>query len=272
MTYQLLVPPLPDILQFVKELQASFPTKHLGELEYFLGLEVKWNRSMEILSISQNKLVDGILQKFDMMDCSSIATPLIVPCHLSSSDSPSTPEEVAFMKNIPYHQIHSSLWYLVSCTHSDLSFSIGFLSRFMEHPGRRHWEALKCVLRYLKYTHDMTLSYKALPALSKGEIVAALHGWTDAGRGGDKDTSQSTSRYLFVFSGAAITWKTKKQPTVALSSTEVEYIAATLVAKEGLWLKSIFDELNVIHFNEFQVWCDNKSCITIARNPKNVIM
>ena len=74
MTYQLLVPPLPDILQFVKELQASFPTKHLGELEYFLGLEVKWNRSMEILSISQNKLLDIILQKFDMIDCSSIAT------------------------------------------------------------------------------------------------------------------------------------------------------------------------------------------------------
>ena len=93
-----------DILQFVKELQDSFPTKHLGELEYSLGLEVKRNH-MGILSISQDKLVDGVLQKFDLMDCSSIATPLIVPCHLSSSDSPSTPEEVAFMKNIPYHQI-----------------------------------------------------------------------------------------------------------------------------------------------------------------------
>mgnify|MGYP000199766974 CR=1 FL=1 len=73
MTYQLLVPPLPDILQFVKELQASFPTKHLGELEYSLGLEVKRNH-MGILSISQNKLLDIILQKFDMIDCSSIAT------------------------------------------------------------------------------------------------------------------------------------------------------------------------------------------------------
>ena len=257
-----------DILQFVKELQTSFPTKHLGELEYFLGLEVKCNRNTRILSISQNKLVDGILQKFDMMDCSSIATPLTIPCHLSSSDSPSTPEEVAFMKNIPYRQILGSLRYLVSCTRPDLSFSTGFLSRFMEHPGPRHWEALKRVLRYLKYTRDMTLSYKALPAFSKGGMVAPLHGWTDADWGGDKDTSRSTSGYLFTFSGGAITWKTKKQSTVALSSTEAEYIAATLVAKEGLWLKSIFDELNIIHINEFQLWCDNKSCITIARNPK----
>ena len=112
-----------DILQFVKELQTSFPTKHLGELEYFLGLEVKCNRNTRILSISQNKLVDGILQKFDMMDCSSIATPLTVPCHLSSFNSPSTPEEVAFMKNIPYRQILGSLRYLVSCTHPNLHLS-----------------------------------------------------------------------------------------------------------------------------------------------------
>ena len=101
---------------------------------------------MGLLSISQNKLVDGILQKFDMMDCSSIATPVNIPCHLSSSDCPSTPEEVAFMKNIPYHQILGSLRYLVSCTRPDLSFSTGFLSCFMEHPGPRHWEALKRVL------------------------------------------------------------------------------------------------------------------------------
>ena len=97
----------------------------------------------------------------------------------------------------------------------------------------------------------MTLSYKALPVFSKGGMVAPLHGWTDADWGGDKDTSRSTSGYLFTFSGGAITWKTKKQSTVALSSTEAEYIAATLVAKEGLWLKSIFDELNIIHINEF---------------------
>ena len=114
----------------------------------------------------------------------------------------------------------------------------------------------------------MTLSYKALPAFSKGGMVAPRHGSTDADWGGDKDTPRSTSAYLFTFSGGAITWKTKKQSMVALSSREAEYIAATLVAKEGLWLKSKFDELNIIYINEFQLWCDNKSCITIAQNPK----
>ena len=103
-----------DILQFVNDLQQTFPTKHLGELEYFLGLEVNRNRSIGTLSVSQCKLVDNILHKYDMMTCSPVATPLTVPCHLSTSDSPSTNEEESFMQSIPYRHILGSLRYLVS--------------------------------------------------------------------------------------------------------------------------------------------------------------
>ena len=105
-----------DILQFVNDLQQIFPTKHLGELEYFLGLEVNKNQSLGTLSVSQCKLIDNILHKYDMMTCSPVATPLIIPCHLSTSDSPSTDEEVSFMQNIPYHHILGILRYLLSCT------------------------------------------------------------------------------------------------------------------------------------------------------------
>ena len=98
-----------NILQFVNNLQQVFPTKHLGELEYFLELEVNRNRSRRTLFVSQCKLVDNILHKYDMMACSLVDTPLIVPCHLSTSESPSTNEEVSFMQNIPYHHILGSL-------------------------------------------------------------------------------------------------------------------------------------------------------------------
>ena len=167
-----------NLLQFVNDLQQAFPTKHLGELEYFLGLEVNCNRCISTLSVSQCKLVDNILHKYDMMACSLVDTPLIVPCHLSTSESPSTNEEVSFMQNIPYHHILRSLRYLVSCTLPDLSYSTGSLSRFMENPGPCHWEALKHVLHYLTYSSDMTLTYKALSSSSKRDMVV-LQGWTN---------------------------------------------------------------------------------------------
>ena len=125
---------------------------------------------------------------------------------------------------------------------------------------------MKRVLRYLKYSRDMTLTYKALSPSSKWDMV--IQGWTNADWGGDGDTSQSTFGFVFTFVGGAITWRTKKQGIMALSSTKAEYIAATLVSKEGLWLQSIFSELDIIHITEFRLWCDNQSCIKISRNPK----
>ena len=173
----------------------------------------------------------------------------------------------SFMQSIPYRHILGNLRYLVSCTRSDLSYSIGFLSRFTKNLGPRHWEALKRVLRYLKYSRDMTLTYKALLPSPKWDMVV-LQGWTYADCGRDRDTSQSSSGFVFTFSSGVSTWRTKKQAIVALSSIEVEYIMATLVAKEGLWLQSIFSELDIIHITEFRLWCDNQSCIKITRNPK----
>ena len=261
-----------EILEVIKELQHHFPVKHLGPLEHFLGIHVQRNRSLGILSLSQAKYVDNILNKFDMAECSPISTPLTVPCKLSSRDSPQNNEEACVMKNIPYRQVLGSLRYLVSCTRPDLSFSTGFLSRFMEKPGLNHWAALKRVLRYLKYTRNMVLTYKAYFGADNSKIQAwlstPLQGWTDADWGGDIDSSRSTSGFLFTFAGGAIAWRTKKQATVALSSTEAEYIAATLTAKEGLWIRSIIQELDILRISKFRLWCDNQSCVKITKNPK----
>ena len=152
--------------------------------------------------------------------------------------------------------------YLVSSTRPDLSYSKGFLSRFMENPDPRQ-EALRRV-HNLKYSRDMMLNYKALSPSTKRDAPSLRQGLIDVDWGGDRDTS----KFVFTFYGSAITCSTKKQVTMALSSTEAEYIVATLVAKEGLWLQSIFSELDIIHITEFRLWCDNQSCIKISRNPK----
>ena len=178
------------VMEFIAELRQQFPIKHLGPLEHFLGIHVKRNRTLGTLSLSQENFVDNILTKFDMFECSPISTPLTVPCKLSSEDSPHTTEETYFMKNIPYRQVLGSIRYLVSCTRPDLSFATGYLSRFMENPGVNHWKALKRVLRYLKYTRDMTLTYtsysKAQHSNIQGWLSTPLHGWTDADWGGTR--------------------------------------------------------------------------------------
>ena len=160
------------------------------------------------------------------------------------------------MKTIPYRQVLGSLRYLVSCTRPDLSFSTGFLSRLMEKPGLNHWVALKQVLRYLKYTRNMAY-FGADNSKIQAWLSTPLQGWTYADWGGDVDCSRSTSSFLFTFARGAIAWHMRKQATVALSSTEAEYITTTLTPKEGLWLRSIIQELDILKISKFRLWCDN---------------
>ena len=148
-----------SIRKTINQLKEKFPVKDLGPLEYCLGIKVTRNRIEGTLTLTQQKLVDDILQKFEMVDCKPISTPMTVPCKLSTNDSPMSIEEEHIMKTLPYRQILGSIRYLVSCTRPDLSYCAGFLSRFMQNPGLAHWQALKRVLRYLKYTKDMGLTY-----------------------------------------------------------------------------------------------------------------
>ena len=95
-----------------------------------------------------------------------------------------------------------------------------------------------------------------------------LHGWTDSDCRGDVDDRKSTSGYVYTCAGGAIAWRSKKQATVSLSSTEAEYVAATLAAKEGIWLNSILEELNFAKEKPIKIYCDNQSCLKLASNPR----
>jgi hypothetical protein len=115
----------------IAQLKDKFPVKALGPLEYCLGIKITRSRTKGTLTLSQRKLVEDILEKYDMADCKPIQTPMTVPFKLSSNDSPQTKMEEQLMKTLPYRQILGSIRYLVSCTRPDLSFCVGFLSRFM---------------------------------------------------------------------------------------------------------------------------------------------
>ena len=141
------------------------------------------------------------------------------------------------MARVPYSSAVGSVMYNMICTKPDLAHSISHLSRYMTNPSGEHWEALKRLLRYIKSTINEGLIYRG------NKEAIELVGHVDADYTSDRDKRRSTIVYIFTLCGCCINWKSQLQPVVALSTTEVEYIASTETAKKAIWLKALLTEL-----------------------------
>jgi hypothetical protein len=147
--------------------------------------------------------------------------------HLSTAQAPSTTAEFAQMRDIPYHEAVSSFMYASLGTHPDISFAVQTVSRFSTKPGWAHWDAVKCIFRYLKGTSDLWLMFGG----SGGELT----GFADAD-GNMAEDRHAISGYAFILHGGVVSWSAKCQEIISLSTTESEYAHA---AKEALWLHSL---------------------------------
>ena len=132
------------------------------------------------------------------------------------------------MSKVPYHEAIGSLNYCTVAMHPDVAFSVSLLAQYMENPGRTHWEAVKRIFHYLLGTKDWKLVY--------GGTNDGLEGYTDTD-GSSQEHRHAISGYVFLMNGGAISWSSKKQTLVTLSTAESEYVAATYAAKEALWLR-----------------------------------
>src|SRR6201996_6441500 len=177
-----------------------------------------------------------------MSDSKPVATPLDPGTKLSKSDSPSTPEEIQKMKNIPYQSAVGAIMYAMLGTRPDIAFAVTILSQFSSNPGKSHWTAVKRVLRYLKGSINYKLAYGGS---NSRQTDPELIGYCDADWASNVDDRRSVTGYVFMLAGGAISWKTKKQPTVALSSVEAEYMAATQATKEAIWFRSFLTQLGI---------------------------
>ena len=158
-----------------------------------------------------------------------VSSPLASHFKLNSKHSPSTDKEMEDMRRVLYASAVGSLMYAMVCTRSDIAYAVGVVSRFLSNPGRHHWEAVKWIMRYLRGTFKLKLTF--------GSGKPILVGYTDSDMAGDVDNRRSTSGYLMTFSGGAVSWQSRLQKCVALSTTEAEYIAAAEACKELLWMK-----------------------------------
>ena len=147
--------------------------------------------------------------------------------------------------------------YAMVCTRPYIAHAVGVVSRFISNPGKDHWEAIKWILRYLKGTSKMCLCV--------GSSKPILEGFTDIDMGDDLDGRKSTSGYLFTFAEGAVSWQSKLQKCVSLSTTEAEYIAATEACKELLWLKWFLQELGLKQ-SDYGVYYDSQSALDLSKN------
>ncbi|KAL0293770.1 UNVERIFIED_CONTAM: Retrovirus-related Pol polyprotein from transposon TNT 1-94 [Sesamum calycinum] len=182
-------------------------------------------------------------------------------CVLSKELCHKTEEEKKRMAKIPYASTVGSLIYAMMCTRPDLCFAVGMVSRYQSNPGPDHWVAVKRILRYLKGTSNLALCYHG------GSL--RLVGYSDADGSADRDERKSTSGYAFLLGGVAITWCSKKQLCISLSTMEAEYIACTSAVQEAIWLRRFLKSLRIsAHVDDAVViYCDNTATIAYAKDP-----
>ncbi|KAK9134561.1 hypothetical protein Syun_013891 [Stephania yunnanensis] len=241
-----------------KELSSSFDMKDLGRPKQILGMQIIRDRRSKKLWVSQEKYVEMVLSRFNMNNAKPVSTPLANHFTLSKKSCPSTSIDIAEISDIPYSSAVGSSMYAMVCTRPDIAHAVGVVSRFLSNPGKVHWEAVKWILRYLRGTSKMSLCF--------GGSKPTLEGYTDSDMAGDLDGRKSTSGYVFTFAGGAVSWQSKLQKCVALSTTEAEYIAITEASKEMLWLKRFLQELGLKQEDGYAVNCDSQSALDLSKN------
>ncbi|KAJ8466528.1 hypothetical protein OPV22_029080 [Ensete ventricosum] len=203
-----------------KDLSESFAMKDMGPAKQILGMQISRDRRKRKIWLSQEKYIEKVLDRFSMSNAKPVGSPLAGHFKLCSDQSPSSDEEKEKMQKVPYASAVGSLMYAMVCTRPNIAYAVGVTSRFLANPGKEHWAAVKWIFRYLKGSSKICLSFGGGPPV--------LTGYTDADMARDIDTRKSTSGFVLTFAGGAVSWQSRLQRCIALSTTEAEYIAGGL--------------------------------------------
>jgi len=248
-----IIGPSVEIINDIKStLMSAFDARDLGEANLFLGMTITRDRANRSLKLSTPSLVKDIIERFGMGDGKPRSLPLAPSTQLMQEAGDRVDPDN------PYAQVVGSLLYLSLTTRPDIAQAVGVLSKFMSNPMSAHWQAAKGVLRYLTGTLDYGITFAG------GDTTVI--GYCDADFAGDLDTRRSTTGYVFIMNGGAISWQSKRQPTVAASTTEAEYMAAAQATKEALWLRKLLADLK-LDTGTMIIKADNQSAIKILKNP-----
>ena len=231
-------------------MKSEFEMSMMGELNFFLGLQIKQTPNGTM--IHQQKYVKELLKRFGMEAAKPIDTPISPSTRLVMDDGSPSVEEKS------YRGMIGSLLYLTA-SRPDIVFSVGLCARFQSNPKETHLKAVKRIFRYLKNTSDLVLWYPR-------ECSIDLVGYADADYAGFLVDRKSTSGMAHFLGPCLVSWATRKQHSVAMSTAEAEYVAAASCCAQLLWIRQ---QLRDFHVDTgcIPIFCDNTSAINIAKNP-----
>jgi hypothetical protein len=190
--------------------------KDMGEADVILGIRIKHESNG--ISISQSHYIEKVLKKFNYFDCTPVNTPMDTTEKLMSNTGKA-------VSQLEYSRVIGCLMYVMTCTRPDIAFAVGKLSRYTSNPSAQHWQAIQRVLKYLKRTMDYSLSYTSYPSV--------LEGYTDASWISNIEDNSSTSGWVFLLGGGAISCSSKKQTCITSSTMESEFVALAAASKEA---------------------------------------
>ena len=236
-------------------ISSKFDMEDMGKLHHFLGVKIVQNPSW--IWIGQPAYIKVLLKNFAMENSKAVTTPFDAGAKLvkSKDDDNSCNKE-------KYQSAVGSLLFLSNRTRPDISYAVGVTARYSANPSDAHWSAVKRIMRYLNGSINLGLLYV------REEGTGKLVGYSDADWAGDLDDRKSTSGYVFQLSGSAITWRSKKQTVVALSTAEAEYIALASAAQEAVWLKRLISDLRGSEEKTITIYEDNQSAICMGKNQQ----
>jgi hypothetical protein len=270
-----------ELDQLQRDLESKWEIS-VGDGSFILGIHVKRDLERRLVHLSQTALIDRIVEKFGQQNAADVWTPMESGIELSKADSPSTPEEKLAMADIPYRELVGSMAYVGQATRPDIVYAIGRLSKFLANPGRKHWDAAIRVLRYLKTTR----LYRLTLGGTTGNTSLSCHegqeeldppppqvvtGMTDSNFAACTDTRRSVSGYAFSLGSGAVSWKSRQQDLVTLSTCEAEYVAASEAAREAVFLRALLGEIGHRQTGPTMILADNQGTIVLTSDQTNHI-
>lgn len=231
----------------------------LGEINYCLGIRFQRDKETKEIRLDQERYLHEVLEKFGMTDCKGVCTPLEMKVE-DNRERVEGENQLKVMHNIPYQQAIGSLMYLSVSTRPDITYAVSYLSQFNREPTEFDWKNVKRVFRYLKQT-----PHKALIFSKQGNF--RVTGYADADWAGDRRDRKSYTGYVFKIGSGVISWESRKQGSVALSTTEAEYMAVSEASTEAVFLRNLCKEVLALSPEITILYSENQGAIKLAHNP-----
>ena len=244
------------INHFIEYMKTKLELRIVNE-QIFVGFQFKRYRNLKCMIVHQQKYINDIIKEFNMVNCNEFVIPASPSVKLSSNmDGQDNPLD----SNSAYRKIIGSLMYICTKTRPDISFIVCKLAQFVEKPMVIHWKAAKKVIQYLKGTANYGICY------SSNELNNVIEVFSDADFAGCSDKRRSTTGVVALLNRGSVVWTSHRQKCTATSTTESEYVACSVAAKDIIWLRNLMSELGYSQQQETILYCDNISAIRLINS------